>query len=105
MVGLDRDRSGTGGGGDAAARTVMLLTSNRAFAYRGVARGARASAVRAAFPKRRRVATVGSTRVYATSKKSPVVLGVARGAVRFVAVYDRTRLTSRELAAYVRRSA
>jgi hypothetical protein len=104
MVGLDRDRSGEAGGGD-AARAVMVLTSNRSFAYGGISRGATAAAVRKAFPGARRLVTVGGTTVWATKKKSPVVLGVANGVVRFVAVYDRSALDARELAAYVRRSA
>src|SRR4051812_20430023 len=106
MVGLDRDRSGTGGGGGPGdARTVMVLTSNRAFAYKGVARGATEAAVREAFPKAVRLVTVGGTRVLATGKGSPVVVGIANGAVRFLAVYDRRALTAREFGAYVRRSA
>jgi hypothetical protein len=104
VVAIDRDRSGGAGGPD-DARAVMVLTSNRAFSYGGIARGASASAVRAAFPKAQRLVTVGGTTVWATKKKSPVVLGIANGVVRFLAVYDGAAITARGLAAYVRRSA
>jgi hypothetical protein len=107
MVGIDRDRSGNGGRRPGAddARAVIVLTSNRAFAYEGVARGASEAAVRKAFPRLRRLVTVGGTRVLATSKGSAVVVGIADGSVRFLAVYDRTALDPRALGAYVRRSA
>ena len=73
--------------------------------YGGIARGATAAAVRAAFPAARRLVAVGGTTVWATTTKSQVVVGIANGVVGFLAVYDRAAITPRQLAAYVRRSA
>jgi hypothetical protein len=106
LVGVPGDRSGAREiDGDGAAPVVFLLTTNMAYATRGIARGARASALRRAYPHARRVLRQGRTRVLALTRRRGLIAGVRAGRVRFVAVYDAGRIrTRRALAEWLRRS-
>jgi hypothetical protein len=98
LVGQRSDRSGDLGSDD-EERTVMLVATRGRFRAGRYGPGTRA-------PKRwRTVARVGGTRVLARSSRSPILLGVRRGRVRFVAVADRRAIrTRRGLEAYLRRA-
>jgi hypothetical protein len=85
------DRSGDLGADD-DARVVLLLTTDRGFSLHGVRVGSRARALRRAFPRRRTVAHVGRTQVVAVRRRASVLVGLRKGRVRFLAVYDRRAL-------------
>ena len=86
MVAQPGDRSGELAA-DPDTPAVAVLTTSRGVALRGVRVGARARALRRAFPGRRRVARVGRTRIYRVAPQ--VYIGLT-GRVSFLAV-TRTR--------------
>src|SRR3954468_9722590 len=85
------DRSGDLGGDDSAA-AVLLLSDDPAFTLHRVRPGSRARAARRAFPRRRLIARLGTTRLYALRRGSTVLFGLRSGRVRWLAVYDRRAL-------------
>lgn len=105
LVGERNDRSGTLGNGGAAP-AVILITTNQGFSLRGrhaVSVGSTARALRAAFPRARRLMKTGLTVAYRTS--GSVIVGMRDGHVRYIAVYDpRTIRNRKALADYVRRA-
>jgi hypothetical protein len=58
--------------------------------------GSRASALRRRFPRRRTVARARGVQVVAIRRRASVLVGVRRGRVRFLAVYDRRALHARK---------
>jgi hypothetical protein len=82
------DRSGDLGS-DPEAATIMVVATRGRFRWGGAGPGTRA-------PRRwAHVGRLGTTRLVARSRRSPVVLGVRGGRVRFVAVYDRRAIRTR----------
>ena len=103
LVGQREDRSGDMGSGD-GERTVMVVARRGGFR---VGRKRLGSWLRRArpFPRAVRVARVGRYRVFATRRRSGVLVGVHRKRVRFIAVYDRRVIRSRaRVKAYLRRA-
>jgi hypothetical protein len=92
LVGQRSDRSGDLGTDDEAP-TVALVATRGAFAVRGVRPRARVR--RRTLRGARRLARLGTTRVWELRRGSPVLIGVRRGRVRFVAVVDRRVYRSR----------
>ena len=88
LVGVAGDRSGDLGTGS-DERVLMVLATNPAYRARRVAYGARASTVRRSYRRAVRLFRQGRTVVYATARRSGVLIGVRKGRVRFLAVYDR----------------
>lgn len=104
LVGVAGDRSGDFGAGS-DERVLMLLATNSAYRARRVAYGSRASAVRRSFRRAVRLFRQGRTHVYATARRSGTLIGVRRGRVRFLAVYDRRAVRGRAaVAELLRRS-
>ncbi|MDX6643019.1 MAG: hypothetical protein QOD76_981 [Solirubrobacteraceae bacterium] len=101
----------TGGGSflvgltDSNGRAALLLTNGRAFQLQGVLVGTLARNLRRGWTRATLRLRVGSTRVYALNRRSGVLCGVRGGKVRWLAVYDRSRVkTVAGLAGYVLRS-
>jgi hypothetical protein len=91
LAGQRGDRSGELGQGG-PRRTLIALSTSRAFRHRGVGPGAPLRALRRALPRARRAFRYGRTTVFLSRPRSAIVLGVRRGRVRFVAVRDRRAL-------------
>jgi hypothetical protein len=105
MVGELEDRSGELGE-DPDARVVIVLTTSRALATRGVAAGDRSSELKRRFPRARDRFTVDGTTVRVLRKKRGVIAGVRRGRVRWLGTYDRDVISmTRTLRALVDRAA
>jgi hypothetical protein len=93
---------GVGNDGHAA----LLLTDGRAFQLQGVRVGTLERNLRRGWTRATLRLHAGNTRVYALNKRSGVLTGVRGGVVRWLAVYDRSRVrTFAGLAGYVLRSA
>ncbi len=106
MAGFASDRSGERGADpDSGERSAFLLSTAPAYAVRGVRPGSSERAFRRAFPHRAKRLNIGFTRVFETRRRSPVLFGVRRGRVRFVAVLDRSAIRSpRALRVWLRRA-
>lgn len=103
-VGQAQDRSGDLGA-DPDARIVMLLTTSASHRLKGVGPGSTARAFMRTFPRERLRVVNGPTRVYETSRRSGVVMGVRRGRVAYLAVIDRGHArTASALRAFLRRA-
>ena len=86
-------------------RAPLLLTDGRAFQLQGVRVGTLERNLRRGWTRATLRLRVSGTRVYALNKRSGVLAGVRSGVVRWLAVYDRSRIrTSAGLAGYVLRS-
>jgi hypothetical protein len=96
LAGQRGDRSGELGEGG-PRRTLIALTTSRAFRHRGIGPGATLRALRRALPRARRALRYGRTAVFLTRRRSPILLGVRRARVRFVAVRDRRALRGRSV--------
>ena len=103
VVGQRDDRSGDFG--TAAERpTVMVVSTSRAFRYGKVRPGSSLRALRKRLRRARRQFRYGNVTVYAR-RRSPVLIGVRRRRIRFIAVRDPGALRGkRSLAAYLRRA-
>jgi hypothetical protein len=88
LVGQVADRSGDLGEADDDP-TVMLWSTSRAFRYAGVGPGTGAGTLRRRWPRRVLRLRMGITYLYSPSRNSPVVVGLRRGAVRNMTVYER----------------
>ena len=88
LVGELEDRSGELGESP-DARAVILLTTSRALATKGVAAGESSSELRRHFPHARKKLTVEGTTVRVLRKGTGLIAGVRRGRVRWLGVYDR----------------
>ena len=73
----------------------MVLTTNAGYQDNGVGRAVAARVFHRGFPRARLLLRQGRTRVYAVRSGSPVLVGVRRGRVRYLAVYDRRAISSR----------
>jgi hypothetical protein len=82
LVGQRGDRSGDLGG-DTSEPTVIVVARAGRFAVRGLRLGAKAKKVRG-----RRAGKVAGTRVVVL-RRAPVAVGVKRGRIAFIAVFDR----------------
>jgi hypothetical protein len=86
----------------------MLMTTATGFIlhtarHRAVTVGTRARAVRRAFPHAEQVARAAHQRVLRTGPG--VLVGLRRGRIAFIAVYDRAAIgTPRGLSSYLRRA-
>jgi hypothetical protein len=104
LAGQASDRSGELGVG-AAEQTVMLVSSSRAFRYRGVGRGSSVRRLRRKLRRARRVTRYERTRVWSARPGSRVLFGVRGRRVRFVAVRDRAAVRGRAaIRRYLRRA-
>jgi hypothetical protein len=104
LAGQATDRSGELGD-DPARRTVVLLSSSRAFRYRGIGRGSRLRTLRRRLGRARRLTRLGRTRLYVARPGSRVLFGVRARRVAFVAVRDRRAVHGRRgVRRYVRRA-
>jgi hypothetical protein len=104
LAGQASDRSGELGSG-AAERTVMLVSSSRAFRYRGIGRGTSVRRLRRTLRRARRVTRYERTRVFVARPRSRVLFGVRGRRVRFVAVRDRAAVRGRSaIRRYLRRA-
>lgn len=90
-----------------ASRVAVLLTTSRAYAVKGVARGARASTLRRRVRSARFRFAIGSTRVYEARRSASrrLIFGTRRGKVRFLAVADPRQVRSlRQVRSHLRRA-
>ena len=94
MVGEMEDRSGELGESP-DARVVLLVTTSRTLATKGLVAGDRASELRRKFPRARHRFTVDHTSVRALRARSGLIAGVRRGRVRWLGVYDRDEIRSK----------
>jgi hypothetical protein len=102
LVGEPSQRSGDSA--DDAQPATMLWTETLAYRLRGVGVGTRERTLRRRLPRAVVRLRIGSTRVYATSRRANQLLGVWHGRVRYLAVYDRRQIaTARALRAYLLR--
>ena len=102
VVGQTPDRSGE----DAALdeRTVVVLSTSRAFRYGKVRPGTGLRALRKRLRRARRQFRYGNVTVY-SRRRSPILIGVRARRVRFIAVRDaRAVRGKRSLATYLRRA-
>jgi len=94
--------------GTRLARTsgaVMVLTTNAGYETGGVGRAVAAGVFHRRFPRARFLLRQARTRVFALRAGSPVIVGLRRGRVRFLAVYDRRAISTRaRLARTLRRA-
>jgi hypothetical protein len=88
LVGQASDRSGELGAGTSEP-AVLLVSTSRAFRYRGVGAGSSVRGLRRRLRRARRVAGYGKTRVWVARPRSRVLFGVRGRHVRFIAVRDR----------------
>ena len=84
------DRSGDAGQGDDP--TLVLITTSRAYALRGVHPGSTVRALRRAFRGERRAFGAAGARVWLLSRRGGLVAGVRGGRVAYLALYDRSAL-------------
>ena len=92
-VGQPGDRSGELGT-DPGAPAILLFSDAPGVRAGRVGPGARARALRRAFPRRRRLTRLGSAVVYRVAPRSRVLVAVRGGRVAWLAVGDRRRLRS-----------
>ena len=86
-------------------RVALLFTNGGAFKLQGVHVGTLERKLRRGWTRATLRLRVSGTRVYALNKRSGVLAGVRSGVVRWLAVYDRSRIrTLAGLAGYVVRS-
>jgi hypothetical protein len=78
-----------------ATGVVMLLTTNAGYQMNGVGRAAEAGVFHGRFPDARFLLRQGRTRVWALGAGSPVIAGLRKGRVRYLAVYDRRAIPTR----------
>jgi hypothetical protein len=103
MAGELEDRSGDLGE-DPDARIVLVATTSRTLATKGVAAGDRASELRRSFPRARKKLTVDGTTVRVLRRGTGLIAGVRRGRVSWIGAYDRGALrTTRGLRAVLSR--
>ena len=91
LVGQEGDRSGELGEADEDP-TVALWTTSSAFRYAGVGPGTGAGTLRRRWPRRVLRLKMGITYLYSPSRSSPVVVGLRRGAIRNITVYERSTI-------------
>src|SRR3954447_17734580 len=104
LMGESSDRSGEFGAGS-SEHAVMLVSSCRAFRYRGVGPGTSVRRLRRVFRHVRRVTRYRHTRVWIARPRSRVLFGVRARRVRFIAVRDRAVVRGRRgIARYLSRT-
>jgi hypothetical protein len=103
LAGQRGDRSGDLGEGS-GERTVLLLTTSRAYRINGVGPGSSEPRMRR-LPRARVLTVEGTTRVFTARPGSRLILGMRQGRVRYVGVRDKRALRSkRALKRYLRRA-
>jgi hypothetical protein len=104
LAGQRSDRSGDLGEGS-TERAVVLVSSSRAFRFRGVGPGARLRSLNRRLPRAVGLVREARTRVFAVRRGSRVILGVRGGRVRYIGVRNRRALGSKHaLKRYLRRA-
>jgi hypothetical protein len=104
-VGQRSDRSGEMGS-DGLEPTIMVFSTHSQHRLHGVGPGSHMRALRRQFRRTRRLGRIGDRTAWLTRRGSPVVFGVARGTVRWAAVYDRRAVhTKKGLRSLLRRAA
>jgi hypothetical protein len=104
LAGQRSDRSGDLGEGS-TERTVLLISSSRAFRFRGVGPGAPGRALKRRLPRAVGLVREARTRLFLARPGSRVLFGVRQGRVRYLGVRNKRALRSkRALKRYLRRA-
>jgi hypothetical protein len=83
---------------------VLLLSSSRAFRYRGVGPGSPEPRLER-LPRAKVLTVEGNTRVFAARPGSRVILGVRQGRVRYIGIRNKRAVRSTSaLRRYLRRA-
>jgi hypothetical protein len=104
LAGQRGDRSGDLGEGS-SEQAVLLLSTSRAFRFRGVSPGVGVRALKRRLPRAVGLVKEARTRVFLARPGSRVILGVRGGRVRYVGVRNKRAVgTKRALKRYLQRA-